>query len=116
MRAVLQRVSRARVLVDEEGVGKIDHGLLVLLGVCQGDSPAQAQWLADKVAGLRLFADADGKMNLSVGDVGGGVLVVSQFTLYGDCRKGRRPSFVAAAAPDLDRSRLVRARCSMRAV
>jgi D-tyrosyl-tRNA(Tyr) deacylase len=101
MRAVLQRVTRARVLVDGEVVGEIGQGLLVLLGVSQTDTLEQARWLADKVASLRVFADADGKMNRDVAEVGGGVLVVSQFTLYGDCRKGRRPSFVDAAAPDL---------------
>ena len=101
MRAVLQRVSRARVVVGEEVTGAIGPGLLVLLGVAPGDTAAQAQWLADKVVGLRVFNDADGKMNLSVADVGGAVLVVSQFTLYGDCRKGRRPSFVEAAPPEL---------------
>jgi D-tyrosyl-tRNA(Tyr) deacylase len=101
MRAVLQRVSRARVLVDEEVAGEIDRGLLVLLGVCQGDSPAQAQWLADKVAGLRIFADDEGKMNRDVTEASGGILVVSQFTLYGDCSKGRRPSFIDATAPEL---------------
>jgi len=101
MRAVLQRVTRARVLVDDEVVGQIEHGLLVLLGVCQTDGPAQAQWLADKVAGLRIFADDEGKMNRDVIEAGGSILVVSQFTLYGDCLKGRRPSFIDAAAPDL---------------
>jgi D-tyrosyl-tRNA(Tyr) deacylase len=101
MRAVLQRVSRAQVRVGEEVVGEIGRGLLVLLGVSPTDTVDQARWLAEKVVGLRLFADADDKMNLGVADVGGGVLVVSQFTLYGDCRKGRRPSFVAAAPPDV---------------
>jgi D-tyrosyl-tRNA(Tyr) deacylase len=101
MRVVLQRVSRARVVVDGEVVGAIDRGLLVLLGVAPNDTADDARWLAEKVIGLRIFADAEGKMNLAVADVGGGVLVVSQFTLYGDCRKGRRPSFVEAAPPDL---------------
>jgi D-tyrosyl-tRNA(Tyr) deacylase len=101
MRAILQRVTRARVLVQDEVVGQIDRGLLVLLGVCQTDGPAQAQWLADKVAGLRIFADDEGKMNRDVMEAGGGILVVSQFTLYGDCQKGRRPSFIEAAGPDL---------------
>ena len=101
MRAVLQRVTGARVLVDEEVVGEIGRGLLVLLGVCQTDGPAQAQWLADKVAGLRIFADDEGKLNRDVMEAGGSILVVSQFTLYGDCQKGRRPSFIDAAAPDL---------------
>jgi D-aminoacyl-tRNA deacylase len=101
MRTVLQRVSRARVRVGDEVVGAIERGLLALVGVAPDDTPARAQWLADKIAGLRLFADADDKMNLSLADVGGSVLVVSQFTLYGDCRKGRRPSFVGAAGPEL---------------
>lgn len=99
MRAVLQRVGRASVTVAGEVVGAVDAGWLVLLGVAPGDTPADADWLADKVANLRAFVDADGKMNLSVQDVGGGVLAVSQFTLYGDCRKGRRPSFTGAAPP-----------------
>jgi D-tyrosyl-tRNA(Tyr) deacylase len=101
MRAVVQRVSRARVVVREEVVGEIGRGLLVLLGVAAGDTPEQARWLADKVVGLRIFADAEDKMNLGVAEVKGAVLVVSQFTLYGDCRKGRRPSFVEAAPPEL---------------
>ena len=100
MRAVLQRVTRARVLVENEVVGEIGRGLLILLGVSRTDSVEDARWLADKVASLRVFADAEGKMNRDVVEVGGGVLVVSQFTLYSDCRKGRRPSFVDAAAPD----------------
>jgi D-tyrosyl-tRNA(Tyr) deacylase len=99
MRAVLQRVRRAKVTVDGEVTGEIGVGWLVLLGVAPADGPAEVSWLSDKVANLRAFADADGKMNLSVQDVRGGVLVVSQFTLYGDCRKGRRPSFIAAAPP-----------------
>jgi D-tyrosyl-tRNA(Tyr) deacylase len=101
MRAVLQRVSRARVTVGEETTGAIGPGLLVLLGVAPGDTPEQARWLADKVVGLRIFNDADGKMNRSLLDVSGSALVVSQFTLYGDCRKGRRPSFIGAAGPEL---------------
>jgi D-tyrosyl-tRNA(Tyr) deacylase len=101
MRAVLQRVRRARVVVGEEVAGAIGPGLLVLLGVAADDTEEGARWLADKVVGLRVFNDADGKMNLSVADVGGAALVVSQFTLYGDCRKGRRPSFVEAAPPEL---------------
>ena len=100
MRTVLQRVSRARVVVADEVVGAIERGLLVLIAVAPDDTPAQAEYLADKVAGLRLFADADGKMNLTVTEVGGSVLVVSQFTLYADCRKGRRPSFLGAAVPE----------------
>jgi D-aminoacyl-tRNA deacylase len=101
MRAVVQRVSRAAVVIDGETVGAIERGLLVLLGVAPADTPAEAQWLADKIAGLRVFNDEAGKMNLSVADVGGAVLVVSQFTLYGDCRKGRRPSFIGAAGPEV---------------
>jgi D-tyrosyl-tRNA(Tyr) deacylase len=93
-------VSSARVVVTGEVVGEIGRGWLVLLGVAHADSPAEAAKLADKVANLRAFADADGKMNLSVQDVGGGVLVVSNFTLYADCRKGRRPSFIGAARPE----------------
>jgi D-tyrosyl-tRNA(Tyr) deacylase len=100
MRVVLQRVTRARVVVNEEVVGAIGPGLLALLGVAGDDSEEDARWLADKVVGLRIFNDAEGKMNRSVADVGGAVLVVSQFTLHGDCRKGRRPSFIAAAGPE----------------
>ena len=100
MRAVIQRVSRASVTVSEEVVGEIDTGLLVLLGVEEGDTQDDVVWMANKVVGLRVFEDAEGKMNLDVGEVGGSVLVVSQFTLLGDCRKGRRPSFVAAAGPE----------------
>ncbi|MFQ5928040.1 MAG: D-aminoacyl-tRNA deacylase [Terriglobia bacterium] len=97
MRAVVQRVSEARVRVAGEVRGEIGCGLLVLLGVARADAPAAADYLAEKVAGLRVFEDAAGKMNLALGDVGGTVLAVSQFTLYGDCRKGRRPSFDRAA-------------------
>ena len=100
MRAVIQRVSRASVTVSGEVVGEIGVGLLVLLGVEQGDTQDDVAWMANKVAGLRVFEDDDGKMNLDVGEVGGAVLAVSQFTLLGDCRKGRRPSFVAAARPE----------------
>ena len=96
----MQRVSSARVEIDGEVAGSIGRGLLVLLGVGQGDSEKQAHWLADKIAGLRIFEDDAGKMNLSVEEVGGSALVVSQFTLYGDCRKGRRPSFTGAAPPE----------------
>ncbi len=101
MRACLQRVSRAQVSVEGEICGQIDRGLLVLLGVVQGDEEADARQLANKIVSLRVFDDPQGKMNLSVGEVGGAVLVVSQFTLAGDCRKGRRPSFDTAAGPEL---------------
>lgn len=101
MRAVLQRVRRASVTVAGEEVGAVGHGLLVLLGVGPDDGPEQVRWMCDKVVGLRIFADDEGKMNRSVLDVGGGVLAVSQFTLFGDARKGRRPSFVSAAPPEL---------------
>lgn len=100
MRAVVQRVSRASVKVDGATIGSIDRGLLVLLGVAISDSEADADYLADKIAGLRIFEDNDGKMNLSVAEAGGGVLAVSQFTLYGDVRRGRRPSFDEAARPE----------------
>jgi D-aminoacyl-tRNA deacylase len=100
MRVVVQRVSRASVTIDGEIVGRIDRGLLVLLGITHDDKPEQARWLAEKVIGLRIFNDADGKMNLGITDIGGAVLVVSQFTLYGDAQKGRRPSFIAAARPE----------------
>jgi D-tyrosyl-tRNA(Tyr) deacylase len=100
MRAVVQRVTRARVVIEEETVGAIDLGLLVLLGVTGTDTAADSRWLADKIVGLRIFNDDAGKMNRSVLDVGGSVLIVSQFTLYGDCSKGRRPSFIAAAPPE----------------
>ena len=101
MRAVIQRVTRASVTVAGEITGEIDLGLLVLLGVGQGDTEADAQWLAEKIAALRIFEDADGKMNRSVVDVAGGLLVVSQFTLFASTRKGTRPSFNDAAKPDL---------------
>lgn len=101
MRAVIQRVSRAEVRVDGEVTGRIGRGIAVLLGVGQGDTERDGDYLLDKIAGLRIFPDAEGKMNLSLEQVGGELLVVSQFTLYGDTRKGRRPSFVNAAPPDL---------------
>lgn len=101
MRAVIQRVSRAQVRVEEASVGAIGPGLLVLLGVGQGDSAEEARFLAEKIVQLRIFSDTEGKFNLSALDVGGGVLVVSQFTLFADTRRGRRPSFVSAAPPDV---------------
>ena len=101
MRAVLQRVRRARVLIEGDAVGAIEGGLLVLLGVAPTDSVDQVRWMADKVVGLRIFADEDGKMNRDVRETGNSILVVSQFTLFGDCKKGRRPSFIGAATPDI---------------
>ena len=100
MRAVLQRVSRAKVTVDGDVIGAIEGGLLVLLGVGAGDAEPDAVYLVDKILNLRIFDDADGKMNLSVKDVGGGLLVVSQFTLFADTSRGRRPSYIGAAPPD----------------
>lgn len=100
MRAVIQRVSRASVAVDGREVGAIGRGFLVLVGVTHSDTRAEADWVARKIAGLRLFEDEAGKMNLSLADVGGAVLVVSQFTLYADARKGRRPGFTDAARPE----------------
>ena len=99
MRAVVQRVSRASVTVDGQVKGSISRGFLVLLGAGSGDLERDAIWLANKVVGLRIFEDQEGKMNLGIGDVDGAILLVSQFTLYGDCRKGRRPSFVQALEP-----------------
>jgi D-tyrosyl-tRNA(Tyr) deacylase len=101
MKACVQRVSEGRVTVAGEVVGEISRGLVVLLGVAADDTEAQAVALADKISGLRIFDDDAGKMNLPLADVGGAMLVVSQFTLLGDCRKGRRPSFVNAAPPEL---------------
>lgn len=100
MRALVQRVSKAKVTVEGEVVGEIGRGFVVLLGVRPEDDPAGAEWLANKVAGLRLFEDEQGKMNRALADVGGQLLVVSQFTLYGDASKGRRPSFIGAARPE----------------
>lgn len=100
MRAAIQRVSRCQVTVDGSVVGRIGAGMLVLLGVSKTDDEAAADYLVDKIIGLRIFKDAEGKMNLSVQDAGGAVLVVSQFTLYGDVRRGKRPSFDAAARPE----------------
>ena len=100
MRIVVQRVRQAAVSVDGREVARIGHGVCVLLGVGEGDSEADADWLAEKLVNLRIFEDEADKMNLSLLDVGGAALLVSQFTLYGDCRKGRRPSFVGAAGPD----------------
>jgi D-tyrosyl-tRNA(Tyr) deacylase len=101
MRVVLQRVSRAKVTVDGRVTGEIGRGLLLLVGFTDGDSDDALAWMADKVVGLRIFPDDEGKMNRSVDDVDGGLLVVSQFTLYGDTRKGRRPSFIDAARPEV---------------
>jgi len=106
MRAVIQRVTSCSITVENQLISRIGPSLLVLLGVAQGDEPADADWLADKVVGLRIFEDENGKMNRSVSDMGmdmdmgGEMMVVSQFTLYGDCRKGRRPSFINAAPPE----------------
>lgn len=111
MRAVVQRVSRASVTVAGEVVGRIGRGFVVLLGVEDGDDQNEAVYMAQKIAGLRVFEDADGKMNLGLAEVGGAMLVVSQFTLLGDCRKGRRPSFIQAARPELA-DELYRAFCA----
>jgi D-tyrosyl-tRNA(Tyr) deacylase len=101
MRAVIQRVSRAQVWVSGQSTGSIGLGLLVLLGVGRGDTSQEADYLLDKIVHLRIFEDAQGKMNLSLLEVGGELLVISQFTLYADCRKGRRPSFTDASPPDV---------------
>jgi D-aminoacyl-tRNA deacylase len=100
MRVVLQRVSRASVSIDGRTAGAIGRGFCLLVGLTHADTDATVDWMAEKVAGLRLFPDAEGKMNLGLEEVGGGVLVISQFTLYGDAAKGRRPSFIGAARPD----------------
>jgi D-tyrosyl-tRNA(Tyr) deacylase len=101
MRAVIQRVTRARVTVEDGIIGEIGKGLVVLLGVARDDTKADVEYLASKIAALRIFDDADDKINLSVGEVNGGLLVISQFTLYGDVRRGLRPSWIEAAAPEL---------------
>lgn len=101
MRAVIQRVTHARVTIDGKTHGEIGRGFLILLGVCEGDTEAEAVYLADKCTGLRVFTDENDKMNLALADVGGELLVISQFTLYGDCRKGKRPNFMRAARPEL---------------
>lgn len=100
MRVVVQRCKEAQVTVDGETIGRIGQGFMLLVGVTHDDTERDARYLADKIAGLRIFEDDQGKMNLSVQDVGGAVLSVSQFTLYGDCRKGKRPNFMAAARPE----------------
>ncbi len=104
MRAVIQRVSSASVTVDSEKTGEIKAGLLVLLGIQKNDGEQEIQWMVDKIINLRIFSDEEDKMNLSLIDTGGAMLVVSQFTLYGDCRKGRRPGYSTAAAPDIAKS------------
>lgn len=101
MRIVLQRVSRASVTIAGQMVGEVDRGFCLLVGFTHSDTPAEVDWMAEKVVGLRLFPDAAGKMNLGLADVAGAVLVISQFTLYGDTRKGRRPSFIDAARPEV---------------
>jgi D-tyrosyl-tRNA(Tyr) deacylase len=101
VRVVLQRASRAAVRVDGQTVGAIERGFVVLAGFAPTDSDATLQWMAEKVVGLRVFGDAEGKMNLALADVGGALLVISQFTLYGDTQKGRRPSFIDAAPPNI---------------
>jgi D-tyrosyl-tRNA(Tyr) deacylase len=101
VRVVLQRVSRAEVRIGDSVAGRIGPGFLLLVGLAPEDDEAKLRWMAEKILSLRLFADADGKMNRGLEDIGGGVLIVSQFTLYGDVRKGRRPSFIGAAPPDI---------------
>lgn len=100
MRAVIQRVKKGSVEIKEKETGKIEEGLVILLGVGQNDTEKDAKYLAEKIVNLRIFEDREGKINLSVKDINGQILVISQFTLYGDCKKGRRPSFISAAPPD----------------
>ena len=100
MRVVCQRVLQSSVSVDEKVVGRIGPGMLVLLAAARGDGPEQVRWMTDKISGLSIFPDTQGKMNLSIAEIRGEILVVSQFTLYGDCRKGKRPSYSAAAPPE----------------
>ena len=101
MRCVIQRVSEASVSVDKKTVGRIGKGVVVLLGIQASDTDGDISWMAEKIANLRIFEDTQGKMNLSLFDIGGEMLIISQFTLYGDCRKGRRPGYSAAAPPDI---------------
>ena len=115
MRALVQRVNRARVTVAGEEVGRIGRGLLVFVGVTHGDGESEAAWLAKRVAGLRVFEDAAGKMNVAVKEAGGSVLAVPQFTLYGDCRRGMRPDFAAAARPEEARGLFERFAAQVRA-
>ena len=103
MRAIIQRAKYGKVSVAGKAIAEIEHGLVILLGIGHGDGEEQAAYLTEKIANLRIFEDAEGKMNLSLRDTGGGAIVVSQFTLYGDVRKGRRPSFTDAALPDMAR-------------
>ncbi|WP_320048020.1 D-aminoacyl-tRNA deacylase [uncultured Ilyobacter sp.] len=101
MRVVIQRVSKAQVSVEGKVIGKIDKGFLILLGITHRDNEKDANWLVNKISGLRIFSDENGKMNKSIEDIGGEILLISQFTLYGEARKGRRPSFIDAAKPDV---------------
>lgn len=101
MRVLVQRVSRAKVTVDGKVSGEIGHGLLLLVGITHNDTEAELDWMVNKLSGLRIFSDTHGKMNLSVQDVNGGVLAISQFTLYGDAKKGNRPSYIEAARPEV---------------
>lgn len=101
MRAVIQRVSRASVRIGSTTAGQIGHGLVVLVGICLEDSAGDVEWLAEKIVNLRIFSDDEGKMNRSLADIDGEMLIISQFTLYGDCRKGRRPGYSKAAPPEI---------------